>query len=171
MIKKIFSFFDKVEDNIRGSLSHYPITYALISGIGIVLFWRGVWHTADIFPFMTGPVSLLISIIILLSTGLFVSFFVGENIFVAGIRREKKLVEKLESSIETEKEELDDIRKNIRSIDSDIKELKEIVRNVNKSKGAEIKEIKEIVRSADKNEKEEIEELKEIVRNPDKKNG
>jgi len=128
MVHKLVHLFDRLEDRIRGTLSHYPITYALVSGVGIVLFWRGVWHTADIFPFMTGPVSLLISLVILLSTGLFVSFFVGENIIVAGIRREKKFVEKVESTIETEKEELDDIRRTIKSMDADVKELKELIK-------------------------------------------
>jgi len=151
MVHKLVHLFDRLEDRIRGTLSHYPITYALVSGVGIVLFWRGVWHTADIFPFMTGPVSLLISLVILLSTGLFVSFFVGENIIVAGIRREKKFVEKVESTIETEKEELDDIRRTIKSMDADVKELKELIKKTGKTKVAGTKEAKNIVHNSDKN--------------------
>ena len=41
------------------------------------------------FSFMTGPVSLLLSVVILLITGLFVSFFIGDDIIIAGIKREK----------------------------------------------------------------------------------
>jgi hypothetical protein len=48
MIAKNYSFFDKFEDHIRTHLSRYPIVYTIIGGIAIVLFWRGVWHTADI---------------------------------------------------------------------------------------------------------------------------
>ena len=48
-MKSIIKFFDKIEDKIRGKLSHYPIFYAFIGGVGIVIFWRGVWHTADFF--------------------------------------------------------------------------------------------------------------------------
>ncbi|MEK7558654.1 MAG: hypothetical protein AAB507_02395 [Patescibacteria group bacterium] len=127
MIQKLLRLFDRLEDKVRGRLSHYPIVYAFISGVGIVLFWRGVWHTADIFPFMTGPVSLLISLAILLLAGLFVSFFVGDNIIIAGIRREKKIIEKTEAEIETEKEELDDVRKNVQKIGKDIEEIKELL--------------------------------------------
>lgn len=99
---KIIKFFDKLEDKIRGKLSHWPIIYAFIGGIGIVLFWRGVWLTADLLPFMTGPFSILISIIILLFTGLFVSFFIGHYIILSGLRQEKRIEEKEEAEIEIE---------------------------------------------------------------------
>ncbi|MBI5079399.1 hypothetical protein HZB06_01870 [Candidatus Wolfebacteria bacterium] len=75
MVRKIVRFFDKLEDRIRAVLSRWPIVYAFIGAVGIVLFWRGVWITADMFPFMSGPVSVFISIIALLLTGFFVYFF------------------------------------------------------------------------------------------------
>ena len=56
VFKKIFRFFDKLEDHVRIALSHYPIVYTIIGGFSIVLFWRGVWMTADYFPFLTGPI-------------------------------------------------------------------------------------------------------------------
>jgi len=102
MIKNIIKFFDKIEDRVRSFLSRHPIIYAFIGGIGIVLFWRGVWHTADLFPFLNGPVSIIISIIILLITGLFVSFFIGHSIILSGLKQEKKIEEKEISEIETE---------------------------------------------------------------------
>lgn len=124
MIAAIIKFFDRLEDRVRGHLSHYPIPYAIIGGIGVVLFWRGVWHTADLFPFMTGPISTVIGIGILLLAGLFVSFFIGDNIMIAGLKREKKLAEKTESEIETEKEELDDVREVVMKMERDLEEIK-----------------------------------------------
>ena len=118
MVHKIVKFFDRLEDRVRSELSHYPIIYAFISGIGIVLFWRGVWDTADLFPFMTGPISLLLSLIILLVTGLFVSLFVGDNIIIAGIKRDKKIIEKTE---------IDDVKKRVQKIDKNIEEIKELL--------------------------------------------
>jgi hypothetical protein len=47
LVKNIVHFFDKLEDYVRGILSKYPIPYAFVGGVSIVLFWRGVWHTAD----------------------------------------------------------------------------------------------------------------------------
>ncbi|MEK7481764.1 MAG: hypothetical protein AAB464_00505 [Patescibacteria group bacterium] len=102
MVKKIIKFFDKIEDKIRSFLSRHPIIYAFIGGIGIVLFWRGVWHTADLFPFLNGPISIIISSVILLLTGLFVSFFIGHSIILSGLKQEKKIEEKEISEIETE---------------------------------------------------------------------
>ncbi|HYD92823.1 MAG TPA: hypothetical protein VEA37_15215, partial [Flavobacterium sp.] len=47
LYRAIDNFFDKVEDHVRGWFSHRPILYGLAVGFGIVMFWRGVWHTAD----------------------------------------------------------------------------------------------------------------------------
>ena len=98
--REIINFFDKLEDKIRGKLSHYPLVYAFLGGIGMVLFWRGVWMPADEFSFLTGPVSIIISVSVLLLIGLFASFFVGDQIVISGLRKEKKLIEKTEDFIE-----------------------------------------------------------------------
>jgi len=127
MFKVLEKFFDRLEDNVRNHLSHYPIVYAFIAGVGIVLFWRGVWHTADLFAFMTGPVSTIIGVIILLMVGMFVSFFIGDSIIIAGIKREKKLAEKTEGEIETEKEELDDVRGMVQEVEQEVEEIREIM--------------------------------------------
>ena len=117
-MNKIVNFFDKLEDKIRESLSRMPIVYTFIGGVAIVLFWRGVWITADLFPVLTGPVSILISVLVLLITGFFVSFFVGDVIIISGLKKEKKIIDKTESEVQRDittlkeiKEEMDDIRK------------------------------------------------------------
>ncbi len=119
----IIKFFDKLEDKVRGFLSHYPIIYAFIAGIGIVLFWRGVWHTTDDlmigqFNFIDGPLSFLLGSLILLITGVFVSNFIGNEIIISGLKREKKTSEKTEQEISEEKNIICDIRR-------DLDELKE----------------------------------------------
>lgn len=131
-MKSIIKFFDKLEDKTRMRLSNYPLIYAFVGGVAIVLFWRGVWHTADSFPFMTGPVSLIASVIVLLATGLFVSFFVGENIILTGLKHEKKLAEKTEAEIKTEKDDLYEIIQEIRALKNDIAEIKKTVSNRSK---------------------------------------
>ena len=106
----MYKFFDKLEDHIRGALSHFPIWYALVGGTGLVIFWRGIWHSMDYLVYVAhsvhtmqpdslsseliwwdGPLSLLIGIVILLSTGLFVSSFIGGEIIISGIKGEKKI--------------------------------------------------------------------------------
>ena len=125
MFKVLEKFFDHLEDNVRNHLSHYPIVYALIAGVGIILFWRGVWHTADLFAFMTGPVSTIIGVVILLMIGMFVSFFIGDSIIIAGIKREKKIAEKTETEIETEKEELDEVRGMVQEVEEKMEKIEE----------------------------------------------
>jgi len=117
---RVFYFFDKLEDKVRGYLSRRPILYTFIGGIAIVLFWRGVWHTADLFPFLTGPVSIVISVIVLLITGLFVSYFVGDFIILSGIKKEKKVVDKTEEDLKKESIEIADIKKTLGKIEEEL---------------------------------------------------
>src|SRR3989338_4244342 len=125
MLSKWVKYFDHLEDKIRSHLSHYPIVYAFIAGVGIILFWRGVWHTADLFAFMTGPVSTIIGVVILLMIGMFVSFFIGDSIIIAEIKREKKIAEKTETEIETEKEELDEVRGMVQEVEEKMEKIEE----------------------------------------------
>ena len=110
---RIIRFFDKLEDHIREALSRVPIFYALVGGVGLVLFWRGVWHTADMLPFFDGPVSLVVGAFILLSTGLLVSVFIGDQIIISGLRHEKKLTEKTEMEVAVEEGVLTKIHKEL----------------------------------------------------------
>ncbi|MEK7553443.1 MAG: hypothetical protein AAB504_02045 [Patescibacteria group bacterium] len=130
MTCKIIKFFDKLEDKVRARLSHYPILYALVGGVGIVLFWRGVWHVADDMG-LGSWTSIIISLILLLMTGLFVSFFIGHYIIFSGLKQEKKIEEKEEEEI---KADLDlqraqmkilfDLKEKIGNIEKDINDIK-----------------------------------------------
>jgi hypothetical protein len=114
LYQKIFHFFDRLEDHVRGHLSKYPIFYAFIAGIIIVLFWRAVWHTGDLLEskggvlgfLFSGPVSFITSLFFLLLTGVFVSTFVGDMIIMSGLKREKKIVDKTEQELEEEKDSI-----------------------------------------------------------------
>lgn len=133
--RKILNFFDKFEDRVRGHLSHHPIVYTLIGGVSIVLFWRGVWHTADMLQSQGGwlgwlfyePNNLVIVTVILLATGLFVSYFIGDTILISGMKGEKKLAEKTESELKVEEKELKQIRTAIDEMEKSIEEIKEAV--------------------------------------------
>jgi len=48
--QKIYHFFDKLEDRVRGWLSHRTIFYGFIGGIGAVLFWRGYIKLHELVP-------------------------------------------------------------------------------------------------------------------------
>ncbi len=105
-----FRFFDKLEDKIREYLSRRPILYAFLAGVGTVFFFRGVWMIADKFYFLTGPVTLVISLVILLATGTLVFHFVGDSVITSGIKREKKLIDKTEAEVRAETATLEEIK-------------------------------------------------------------
>lgn len=135
-LQKTFYFFDKLEDHIRVHLSKRPITYAIIGGIAIVLFWRGVWHTGDLIEskggiwavIFSGPGSIILSSIILLGIGLFVSVFVGDMIVMSGLKREKKLIDKTEDEVKKEDDRLDRIEDMLEEIHKDVEHLKEEIK-------------------------------------------
>ena len=124
LIKKIIRFFDKLEDKIRGRLSHYPILYGFIGGIGVVLFWRGVWHFADDMN-IGSIISIVIGSILLLITGVFVSAFIGNRLIISGLIGEKKLAEKEESEIETEETQIKNLQNTLTRVEKQISHLEE----------------------------------------------
>ncbi len=117
LFNSIDYLFDKMEDHIRARLSRHPFIYTFIGGSGVVLFWRGIWHTADILekssPFLGylfSPLgSIILAITILLSTGLFVSVFIGDSIIMSGIKHDKKIIEKTIEDVEAEKVDIEKV--------------------------------------------------------------
>lgn len=133
-MRSLWRFFDRLEDRVRGLLAHYPVVYGLLAGIGVVLFWRGVWHTTDEISqiiwngkdwhttvdiyssFWDGPISLAIGSFILLVTGVFVSQFIGKEIIISGLRGEKRLTEKTEVEVRTETGAIGQIQHDLRML-------------------------------------------------------
>lgn len=130
-----------IEDKIRVYLSHHPRLYALIVGTGIVLFWRGVWHTTDLVhnyfsvlqsntsldsvsaPLWDGPLSLFVGGALLLMTGAFTSSFIGNELILSGLRGERRLSEKTETEVETEEEVILEIKTELDKVNSKIIQL------------------------------------------------
>ena len=132
-MKSLVKFFDKMEDRAREKLARLPIVYGIIGGIAIVIFWRGIWHLADMFEqngtvwsvFFTAPVSVALSAFVLLLTGLFVSFFIGDRIILSGLTHEKKIEEKTESEVRAEGALLLDMYKKLERIEKELLAQKE----------------------------------------------
>ena len=135
-MSRIIKFFDRLEDRVREFLSRRPIAYGIIGGFAIVLFWRGVWHTADLIetgesvfaPLFTAPVSTLGSAAVLLMTGLFVSFFIGDRIILSGLKHEKKIEEKTEMEVREEGVILLDLYQKLERIERELHEVREEVK-------------------------------------------
>jgi len=130
MTRNIINFFDKLEDKTRASLSRAPLLYALIGGIGVVLFWRGVWHIADDIS-LGSIVSLILGSTILLITGVFVSAFVGNRLIISGLSGEKKLAEKTRGEIETEEDKIEKLQKTLNRIEQKVGEVESEIHHSN----------------------------------------
>ena len=124
MLKKAGEFFDKLEIIIRGKLSHYPVLYAFIGGVGIVLFWRGVWHTADDLN-LSSLLSLIIGFLLLLLIGVFVAEFIGNKLIMTGLIGEKKLTSKEEGEIETEESQLKNLQSTLNRLEKKLEHIDE----------------------------------------------
>lgn len=133
---KITKFLDHLEDKTREQLSRMPIVYAIIGGIMVVIFWRGVWHLADQLERLGGwwtlvfspDVSLLVSVLVMLSCGLFVSFFIGDRIIMSGLKHEKKVEEKTEAEVREEEAMIEMVNTRLGHMQKELEEIKALVK-------------------------------------------
>lgn len=126
MLKKIIKNLNKLEYHIRVKLGHYPILYAFVGGVGVVLFWRGVWHTADDIG-INSISSLILGSLILLLIGVFVSTFIGAKFIISGLVGEKKIIEKEEEDIETEEGQLHNLQEILNRVEKKLASLEETI--------------------------------------------
>lgn len=137
IIDSIYYLFDKMEDRIRGKLARHPFIYTFVGGSGVVLFWRGVWHMADYYESLGGVSSLIFSsggsiilgVTILLSTGLFVSVFIGDSIIMSGLKHDKKIIERAIDDVELEKSDMEKMLELVVEMKKEIEHLENKVRN------------------------------------------
>lgn len=113
--KKIHHYFDKIEDKVRGRLSKSPLIYSFIGAVATVSIWRGVWEVSNTLN-IPSWVSLVGGITLAMITGLFVSFFIGDNIVISGLQQEKRTDEKTKEEITKEEHEMEEVKKDIREI-------------------------------------------------------
>lgn len=127
----VFPFFDRFEDRTRAWLSRRPKLYAFIAGAAIVMLWRAIWHMADIFEsyggwfgfLFTPPVTLLTSLLVLLGSGMFVSFFVGDAIIISGLKKEKKFVDHAQDEMVKEEVEIRHMQKILTKLEAEVEHL------------------------------------------------
>lgn len=140
----------KVFNRFHIFLSHHSYLYATIAGIGIVLFWRGVWHSVDTLhlyvdhyrmsstismtghPWWDGPVSFIVGCVILYITRAFVSSFIGNELILSGLRIEKRIAKQTEGDIQSEVSTITDIKHTMSAISRKLEELEVQVKEYHK---------------------------------------
>lgn len=137
IINSVKNFFKKV----REKLSRYPVIYAIFGAIGVILFWRGVWHTADFVAvfflnhqgedalnyanLLDSLVSAVIGFVLLLFTGLFVSDFIGAQMVSAAVKKEEKIeriAEETKTEEKTETQKLEELESRFEEVTSHLDE-------------------------------------------------
>lgn len=136
----------KLLTKIHIFLSHHSVLYATVAGIGIVLFWRGVWHSVDVvhykiehlfsdgsstlqYVWWDGPFSFVVGVLILWFTRAYVSSFIGNELILSGLRNEEKVVKDAEGEIHTELRAITDIKEDLEAISENLEELEEKIQS------------------------------------------
>ncbi len=114
-----------IEKNARKFFERIPFIQAFLAGVGVIIFWRGVWELSDrinIHP----ALSILIGCLILGGIGVFVQTFIGNMIIIKNVKREeekeKQSMKIIEGEVVTEEITLEQIS---RKIDALAKKLEE----------------------------------------------
>lgn len=89
-----------------------------------MLFWRGIWHTADDIN-LNSIISMIIGMAVLLATGIFVYEFIGNKLIVSGLIGEKKLTEKEEGEIETEESQIKNLQNTLSRLEKKLDHIDE----------------------------------------------
>lgn len=88
----------QIEQRARTYFERFPFTHAFLGGIGVVLFWRGVWEIAD--QMRVDPIlSIVAGSLLLGAIGLFLHTFVGNAIIIKNVEKDKQLTTKTEREI------------------------------------------------------------------------
>lgn len=141
-MQKLIHFFQNIETKNRVFLSRHKFMYALIGGAGVILYWRGVWQTADLLYswgvehrsefwgglfeiIFSGPGSIVFGALILIMTGLLVQEFIGDDVIISGLKRSKKLIDKTEEEILKELKEEEKNKNLLKEINNHLNDLED----------------------------------------------
>ncbi len=123
--KHILNFFDKLEDSIRFQFSRHPVPYSIVAGVFVVLFWKGIEDTANMYPALSGPILIAISVPVLLVTGVFVSFFIADRVILSGLKKETRIIRETEVELREEDTLLKTVAEKVNEISKEVHKLEE----------------------------------------------
>ena len=71
----------------------------------------------------------MIVVVILLVTGLFVSYFIGDTILISGLKKQKKITYKTEREIIEEETQIGKIEDTMKKIKKEVEEIRDVIEN------------------------------------------
>lgn len=97
-MKYFTNIFLRIEEKARAYFERFPFAHAFLGGVGVVLFWRGVWEIAD--RMHIDPIaSIGLGSLLLGAIGLFLHTFVGNAIIIKNVEKDKRLTKKAQHGI------------------------------------------------------------------------
>lgn len=100
-MKSITKTLLEAEDSARQYFERVPFVQAFFAGIGVIIFWRGIWEWLDVYR-ISPLVSVLVGSLILLCVGVFVQTFIGNTIIIKNVKQEEQLEKKAIKEMEGE---------------------------------------------------------------------
>ena len=89
------------EDKARQYFERMPFLQALLAGVGVIIFWRGIWEWLD--QLGVSPLaSVILGALILAGVGVFVQTFLGNTIIIKEVKHEERAQMKTLRKIEGE---------------------------------------------------------------------
>lgn len=120
-MKEITKQLLDIENRARNYFEQFPFVQAFIAGVGVIIFWRGIWEWLDInqvSPFA----SVILGTLILGGVGVFVQTFIGNTIIIREVKQEEKLEKKVESHISTDAVTLEQLSQKIDNLAKKLEE-------------------------------------------------
>ncbi len=121
--------FLKIEERARRAFEEYPFIHAFLAGVGVILFWRGVWEIADINN-LNPVVSIILGVLILGGIGLFIQTFIGNTLIIKKIKHEVEMEKENKKEVKQFEKEIIKEEITLNHLFTQINELKEKVDHI-----------------------------------------
>lgn len=100
-MNKITRTLLKIEDSARRVFERAPFFQASLAGVGVIIFWRGIWEWLD--QVGVSPLySVILGVLILGGVGVFVQTFIGNTIIIREVKHDEKTGKRVFAKVEGE---------------------------------------------------------------------
>ena len=110
-----------IEESARKYFEQFPFVQALLAGVGVIIFWRGIWEWLDISQ-VSPFTSIVLGALILGGVGVFMQTFIGNTIIIREVQQEEKLEKHVQGHIHDDQVTLESVSKKIDELARKIEE-------------------------------------------------
>jgi hypothetical protein len=128
-MKYVTNIFLRIEERARTYFERVPFLHAFLGGVGVVLFWRGVWEIADRIK-IDPIVSIVVGSLLLGAIGLFLHTFVGNAIIIKNVEKDKRMTTRAEHEIAVVEKDIKQEGATLEQLSAKIDRLEQVVREL-----------------------------------------